>query len=51
MQPAQRVAARRTQGDDLVAGFEAQGIVNFDGNDFGIERQIARTAIVDSADT
>ena len=51
MQPSQRIAADRAQGDDLVAGLERHGIVDLDGNDFGVERQVARAAIVEFADT
>jgi hypothetical protein len=46
MQPRQRIVADRTQRDDLVAGLQAQGIVDLDGRHFGIARKIAGPAVM-----
>ena len=46
MQPRQRIIADRAQGDDLVAGFQRHGIVDLNGSDFRVVRQIAGTPIV-----
>src|SRR5665213_2308529 len=46
MQPAQWIVADRAQRDDLFAGLEAQGIVDFNGCDFRIAREIAGSPVV-----
>jgi hypothetical protein len=51
MQPAQRVTANRAQGNNLVTRLERHGIVDLDGDNFGVEGQIVRAAIVNFVDT
>src|SRR5262249_38964804 len=48
VQPAERIAADRADGDDLLAGIESQGIVDLDLHHLGIERHVARPPVVDT---
>ena len=46
MQASERIVADRTQGNDLLARLQRQGIVDLDGCDFGIAQQIARPSVM-----
>src|SRR5580693_9820580 len=47
VQPRQRIIADRAQRDDLVAGIEAQGIVDLDGRHFRVAQETPRSPVVD----
>src|SRR6201999_248035 len=48
VQAAKRIVAKRAQRDDLFTRFEGEWIVDLDGCNFGVARQILRPAIMGS---
>src|SRR2546426_574566 len=46
MQAAERIVAEGAQRDNFLARLQREGVVDLDGRDFGVARQIVRAAVV-----